>query len=188
MQKFKQLLFLLTSKEKRHAAYLLVMILIMALLDMIGVASIVPFMAVLTNPSVIETNSIFNFLYRISNAIGIDDNQEFLFALGTLMFVILIFSLIFKAITNYILIRFVQMRAYSVSKRLVEGYLNQPYIWFLNRHSADLGKTILSEVGHVIGGALAPCLDLIAKSMLAIAIVSLLIFVDPQLALQLALY
>ena len=49
MQKFKQLLFLLTSKEKRHAV-LLVMILIMALLDMIGVASIVPFMAVLTNP------------------------------------------------------------------------------------------------------------------------------------------
>ena len=99
------------------------------------------------------------------------------------MFVLLIFSLIFKAITNYILIRFVQMRAYSVSKRLVEGYLNQPYIWFLNRHSADLGKTILSEVGHVIGSALAPSLDLIAKSMIAIAIVSLLIFVDPQLAL-----
>ena len=48
------------------------------------------------------------------------------------------------------------MRLYSVSKRLVEGYLNQPYIWFLNRHSADLGKTILSEVGQVIGIALAP--------------------------------
>ena len=139
------------------------MILIMALLDMIGVASIVPFMAVLTNPDVIETNSIFNFLYSISNLIGVDNDQEFLFTLGTLMFVLLVVSLIFKAITNYILIRFVQMRAYSVSKRLVEGYLNQPYIWFLNRHSADLGKTILSEVGHVIGGALAPSLDLVGK-------------------------
>ena len=182
MQKFKQLLFLLTSKEKKHAVFLLVMILIMALLDMIGVASIVPFMAVLTNPDVIETNSIFNFLYSISNLIGVDNDQEFLFTLGTLMFVLLVVSLIFKAITNYTLIRFVQMRLFSVSKRLVEGYLNQPYTWFLNRHSADLGKTILSEVSQVIGGALAPCLDLIAKSMMAIAIVALLIFVDPQLA------
>jgi hypothetical protein len=39
------------------------------------------------------------------------------------------------------------MRQYSIGKRLVEGYLNQPYSWFLSRHSADLGKTILSEVG-----------------------------------------
>ena len=38
------------------------------------------------------------------------------------------------------------MREYSIGKRLVEGYLHQPYSWFLSRHSADLGKTILSEV------------------------------------------
>ena len=33
------------------------MIIIMALIDMIGVASILPFMAVLANPDVIETNN-----------------------------------------------------------------------------------------------------------------------------------
>ena len=32
------------------------------------------------------------------------------------------------------------MCEYNVSKRLVEGYLHQPYIWFLNRNSAELGK------------------------------------------------
>ena len=40
------------------------MIYIMALLDMIGVASILPFIAVLTNPSLIETNY---FKYNVSN-------------------------------------------------------------------------------------------------------------------------
>ena len=34
-------------------------------------------------------------------------------------------------------------------KRLIEGYLKQPYVWFLNS-SADLGKTVLSEVNNVI--------------------------------------
>ena len=33
----------------------------------------------------------------------------------------------------------------------MKGYLHQPYSSFLNRHSADLGKFILSEVGEVIG-------------------------------------
>ena len=46
----------------------------------------------------------------------------------------------------YVQPRFALMREYSIGKRLVEGYLHQPYSWFLNRHSADLGKTILSEV------------------------------------------
>ena len=46
----------------------------------------------------------------------------------------------FKAITTYVQVRFVQMRQYSVGKRLIEGYLYQPYSWFLNHHSSDLGK------------------------------------------------
>ena len=73
------------------------------------------------------------------------------------------------------------MRQYSLSKRLVEGYLNQPYSWFLNRHSADLGKTILSEAGEVVGIGMAPLIELIAKSMVTIALLTLLILVDPKL-------
>ena len=36
-----------------------------------------------------------------------------------------------------------------MSKRLVEKYLHQPYEWFLNNHTAELGKTILSEISNV---------------------------------------
>ena len=39
---------------------LLCMILIMAFLEMLGVASIMPFMAVLTSPDLIQTNPILN--------------------------------------------------------------------------------------------------------------------------------
>ena len=57
----KKLLFFLSPREQKHIPLLLFMILIMALLDMIGVASILPFMAVLTNPTIIETNFVLNF-------------------------------------------------------------------------------------------------------------------------------
>ena len=62
MQTFKKLLFLLTPHERKRAGLLLIMLLIMSLLDMTGVASILPFMAVLTNPNLIETNSILNYI------------------------------------------------------------------------------------------------------------------------------
>ena len=43
----KKLLFLLSSPERKHAVALMGMILVMAFLDMRGVASILPFMAAL---------------------------------------------------------------------------------------------------------------------------------------------
>ena len=183
MQTIKKFLFLLSPDERKKAYFLLVMVFIMALLDMLGVASILPFMAVLTNPKLIETNSFLNTMFEISGSFGVENHKEFLFALGILVFVILVVSLVFKALTSYLQIRFVLMREYSIGKRLVEGYLHQPYSWFLNRNSADLGKNVLSEVSHVIATSLRPLIDIIAKGLLTFALITLLIVADPKLAL-----
>ena len=78
MDTIKKLSFLLTPIERRNALLLLLMFVIMALIDMIGVASILPFMAVLTNPSLIETNMILNYMYQVSNIFGVENDQEFL--------------------------------------------------------------------------------------------------------------
>ena len=182
MQTFKKLLFLLSPDERKNAGFLLIMIMMMALLDVIGVASILPFMAVLTNPSIIETNLILNTMFQFSKIFGVENSQQFIFALGILVFLLLVFSLTFKALTTYAQMRFVLMREYSIGRRLIKGYLYQPYSWFLGRHSADLGKTILSEVGQVIGLGLGQMMELIAKGVVAIAIITLLIIVDPKLA------
>ena len=183
MKTLKKLIYLLSPQERKSAGLLLVMILLMAFLDMIGVASILPFMAVLTNPDIIETNVILNNMFQIAGRFGVETNQQFLFALGILVFMLLIISLIFKALMIYLQIRFTIMREHSIGKRLVEGYLHQPYSWFLNRHSADLGKNILSEVTSVISNGISPMLSLIAHGAVALALVTLLIITDPKLAL-----
>ncbi len=175
MQTIQKLLFLLTPRERKRSLLLLLMILIMSLLDMAGVASILPFMAVLTNPEMIETNDILTKMFELSKIFGIENNLQFLFALGLTVFILLIFSLSFKALTNYALIRFVQMREYTIGKRLIEGYLHQPYSWFLSRHSADLGKIILSEVQQLVSDGIRPLMELIAKGMVAFTLIILLI-------------
>jgi ATP-binding cassette, subfamily B, bacterial PglK len=183
----KKLLPLLTPPERKRAGVLMGMILVMAFLDMLGVASILPFMAVLANPELLQTNAVLNTAFTISRHIGIYTPEQFLFALGVLVFVLLVTSLAFKALTTYAQTRFALMREYSIGKRLVEGYLHQPYSWFLNRHSADLGKTILSEVGTVIGNGMIPLMTLMAQSTVALTLLILLIIVDPLLALSVGL-
>jgi len=183
MKTLHKFLSLLTPHEIKRAGLLFIMILLMALLDMIGVASILPFITVLVNPDIIETNIILNKMFYASSIFGVENNQQFLFALGVFMFLLLTITLGFKALTTYAQVRFVQMRQYSIGRRLVEGYLHQPYSWFLNHHSADIGKTILSEVAQVVASGIHPLIDLIARGMVVIAIVTLLVLTDPKLAL-----
>jgi len=182
MQIFKKLLYFLTPHERKRAGLLLIMILIMALLDTIGVASILPLIAVLANPSVIETNIFLNKMFQASAVFGVESIQHFLFFLGAFVFVILISSISFKALTTYAQKRFTDMRQFTVGKRLIEAYLEQPYSWFLNHNSADLGKTILSEVEQVIAGGIGPFLELIARSLIVFLLITLLIIIDPKLA------
>ena len=187
MKTFKKLLFLLTPHERKRAGLLLIMIVIMAFLDMIGVASILPFMAVLTNPDLIETNNILNIIFQASSIFGVENDQQFLFILGFFVFVFLITSLIFKALTNSVQVRLAQRFEYNIGKRLIEGYLHQSYSWFLNRHTADLGKTILSESGQVVANGISPLMELISKLIVTITLISLLVIVDPKLTLIIGL-
>jgi ABC-type bacteriocin/lantibiotic exporter with double-glycine peptidase domain len=183
MQIIKKIFYLLTPREKKLAGLLLVMMLIMTLLDMIGVASIFPFILILTNSDITETNIIFVKIFEVSKIFGIENSQQFSFFIGILFFLLLFSSIIFKAITTYVQIRFIRMREHSIGKRLVQGYLNQPYSWFLNRNSADFGKTVLSEVSKLTEDGITPLMELISKGMGAIALIILLILADPKLAL-----
>ena len=90
MQNIKKLLYLFSGDELKRALLLLIMTLIMAIIDMIGVASILPFIAVLTNSEIIETNKFLNLIYNYSNIFGIETEQQFLFFLGICVFLILI--------------------------------------------------------------------------------------------------
>ena len=171
---------LLTPDEIRRAYFLLGMIVIMAFLEVIGIASIMPFMGVLVNPEVIETNRWLNTLYV---TLDFASPERFLFFLGVVVFVLLVISISFKAVTTWAIRHFASMRNFSIAQRLVTGYASQPYDWFLNRNSADLGKAALSEVQFVVEKAIMPMMRILAHGAVVVAILLLLIVVDPILAL-----
>ncbi len=181
MNSIKKIIQLLSKREQRQAILLLIMIVVMAFLDVAGVASILPFMAVLVNPELVHTNVVLNELYLFFNFSTV---ENYLFFLGFVVFVMLLLSLAFKAITNYVQLRFVLMREYSIGRNLVEGYLNQSYVWFLNKNSAHLAKMVLSEVAVVLGGVLMSMMNLAAHGLTTVAILTLLFVVDYQLALM----
>ena len=187
MRNINKLLYLLPSKEKKKVIVLLVMVLIMAFLDMLGVASILPFMTVLTNPDMIETNFILNQSFKSVTILGIETKEQFLFFLGIVVIAILVISLIFKAITLYFQAHLVAMSKHKISRRLIKHYIHQPFSWVLNRNSAELGKTILSEVAVVISKGLQPALNLVTQGVLVIVLITMLTVVNAKLAFSIGL-
>lgn len=183
MTTIKKILFLLSDQEKKKLIFLLIMILVMSLLDILGIVSILPFVAVLSNPQLIETNQALSIIYNYGK---FKNTQDFFFIIGLFVFIILCISLFFKTITTYLQLRFGLMREFTIGRRLLEGYLNQPYSWFLNQHSSDIGKNILSEVNKVISGCVLPMIELITQSTIAIVLIIFLLFIDPILSLSIA--
>ena len=183
MKTLKKILNLLTADEKTQVFFLFFLILLMATLDTLGIASILPFVAVLSNPNLIETNAILNNFFQISGSYGVTSVNQFLFLLGVISFLFLILSIAVKIVTTYLQTRFCYMREYSISKRLIEGYLHQPYTWFLKKNSSELAKNILAEVNRVINYAAIPMMNFVAQSAVTIAIIILLLILEPFLTL-----
>ncbi len=183
MNIIKKFSFLLSVKEQKRAVLIFCAVIILSMIELAGLASILPFMAILTDPEVLENNAKLNKVFQTSKIFGVENKDQFLFFSGLIVFLLLIISLAMKSFVTYLQINFSSGARYNIEKRIITGYLNQSYSWFLDRHSADLGKNILSEVTMVVQNGIRPMIDLIAKSVVAIAVIFLLIAVDPKLAL-----
>lgn len=183
MKQFKSIFSLLNSEEKLKCALLMVLIVMMAIIDMIGIGSIMPFVAIIANPELINEYTLFVNAYDAYSNIIVDGSKEgFVFLFGFAVFCIFLFSLLFKAFATAAYVRFSMLREYSIQKRLVHAYLGQDYQWFLQRHTSDLGKNLLSEVSQVVHLALVPAMNIIANTAVVVSLLLLLLFVDFQVA------
>ena len=184
MNKFKKIFELLNQRDQRFFFFLVILFIFMAFIEVLGVASIMPFIAILSNPQLIETNSFLNFIYEKSNIIGVTNQYQFQYLAGFITFFLLTLSLTVRALTNYVQVRFSLMQEYEIGKTLFESYLFQPYVWFLNHNSGDLGKNILSEVKRVMEYSIIPLISLLAQGAVTFFLILLLIIIDPILAMS----
>lgn len=181
---YSKLFSLLDHRDRRRATLVLLLMLATAASEVVGVASIMPFIAVLADSSVVDSNKYLSAIFRAS---GISTKQDFLFALGISFFVLLVGSLILRGLSSWAQFRFSFNRTVSWSSRLIDIYLRQPYEWFLSKHSSDLATSILSEVDSVVTGALIPAMTVIAQTLIALLLLVLLLAVDPVLAISVAI-
>jgi len=171
---------ILDRREQGRALLLVAMIIVTGFVESVRVASIVPFVAVIGDASVVETNPYLATAYQW---LGLKSINAFLIVLGLLVFAIVLGSQALMALTEWATIHFASMRNYRLSRDLFKLFINRPYEWFVGVHSADLGKVVLSEVDQVVSGSLIPYMSLITGSVTVAFMVIILLITDPLLAI-----
>lgn len=171
----KKTLSLLIGKEKYQLVALLSLFTLVAIFDVVGVASILPLFSILTNKDVIFENEFLSNVYEV---LHFESETGFLIFITMSTLAVLVVSLIGKSTSFYAQYKYSMLLEYRLSRTLFDNYLSRDYEWHITRNSSDLSKKILSEVAIVIAENVLPWLTLISNSLICLGLLLLLLYVD----------
>ena len=143
-------------------------------LEVVGIGMIMPMIEILLRPEMVDENSIW---YDILLSFGEKSN----FTLIGLCLVVCLF--IFKNLYLAFQVHFHSKFTFDVqvetSSFLFENYLSKPYEFFLVTNSSELLRNTVAEVNSFVGYVMQPLLIIISECMVLLAVVFLLLFVEP---------
>ncbi len=153
--------------------------LLLALFETLGVASVIPFLAVLADPEVVERN---RWLVELRARLGSPALPVFLLGLGVASALVLTVGSALRIAIRQVAVGFVSRQRHDLSVRLFASYLGRPYTWHLNRNGADLAKGVLTESHEVASGLLRPLIELIVGGAVILLLVTFMVLLDPRVA------
>jgi ATP-binding cassette, subfamily B, bacterial PglK len=174
---------MLSPGEKRRMARLLALIVATGLVDALGLASVLPFLAVLAKPEVIHTNGTLRSLY---GGLGFAQTGHFLLFLGALTFGALILTNTLNAWMVWRSTKFSMNVGHGLSMRMLAFYLRQPYVFYLNENSSKILVDVAGRVFDLVHGVLMPSLQIASRAVLAGFVFVLVFLVNPLLSLGVA--
>jgi len=183
MSLYNRIKTLILYSRTRGIVLLFFGILLKSTVEVIGVASITPFVSVMVNPAIVHTNVYLNSIYQYFE---FKNTTSFLNYLGFLTLVLLLLTNILSATMEWMIIRFSKVMEYRLSTQLMTKYLSNTYAFFLENNSSKFGKNIISEVQRCIDGVIFPLMVAISRTMTVLFIVSLLIVVEPYAAISMS--
>jgi ABC-type multidrug transport system fused ATPase/permease subunit len=100
---------------------------------------------------------------------------------GAAVFVAVFFIIraLYLLAMNYVQKRIIANAGAVLASDLLDGYLEQPYLFHTRRSSAELMRNTNKGVQELLGGLLLPSLDIVTKVLLSVTLIVTLILLSP---------
>jgi ABC-type bacteriocin/lantibiotic exporter with double-glycine peptidase domain len=177
---FKKITVLLSFQERRRLVALGCLITVAAFFEALGVASILPYMSLLTVPDSDVSRKVFLYVAQYANT---DSRQQVIALVGVAVLIGVVGGTALSGLATWLALRFAMYRIHSMSLRVLDSYLGRDYEFFIQRHSSGLLRNLLSEVQNVVGGVLTPLIQMSTRVVVAMLLGMLLIAVNMKVAL-----
>lgn len=170
----------LTPIQRRQLYVLQILVVLMALCEIAGAASIGAFMAVISDATLIQRNEFLSQVYALS---GAKDFLEFTVSAGMVVAFILISVASVSIIATRSLTFYGIKIGTEIGGQLYRYYMHQPWLFHASGSSAQLTKQIATEADRVSGVIITPLMQLNAKLALAMFMSLAIVIFNPTIAI-----
>jgi ABC-type multidrug transport system fused ATPase/permease subunit len=177
---FKQLYQILPVSVRKGLIGVIAVSLCSAILETISVASILPFMAIVMDPTIITR---YPWVEQLVGALGIDSPQSAVVAAGALTICVLSLGNSISAANLWTQTSYIARARRLLSCELFAGFMRMPYSFHLARDTASLSRVLGSDVESALGGFLASLLGVVSKGLSGTILIGFIVIIDPIVAL-----
>ena len=140
--------------------------LIAGIFEILGIASIIPFINIISDPDYVISNS---YMLEITMYLDLDPRES-----KVLVGISVLFIFIFINLFNIFALRrtlyFTARVEHNVASSALNYYLNRPYGSFINASPGTITKHVLDDASSLGSGIIYPFIQIISKSTIIIFI------------------
>ena len=183
MKLFLKIFSIFTPKELRYCAFLVVVMMVGAVLEAVGIGAILPLISLMGQSDFLAQHAeIADYAAKV----GITTHTELIIGLSLLLILLYILKNLYLAWQMRLQIKFSISNQIEFSKELMANYLAKPYLFHLNHNTAVLLRNVNGGGVVIFSNILIPAFQLLTELVTALTIWGMLVFADPFTAIVVA--
>ena len=165
--------------RRKQVFYLLLISLISGITEMLSIASILPFLEIMSNPTTQLNNNFINLVFEILEI----KNQEIIVIIITISFILIVlFSTIIRLFTLWFNAFLTARIGNDISTDSYRKILYQSYFYHIDNNTSNIISTITTQIDHTVA-SVGLALKFLTNSIIVFCIAIGLIIIDWQLAI-----
>jgi ATP-binding cassette, subfamily B, bacterial PglK len=170
----------ISSKRKIQFLFLLILTIIVAFAEVVSIGSIIPFIGALTNPDYIYNHEMAQPFFL---GLGLNDSSQILLPLTVIFVFLVVAATLLRVLLTLLSVKISFGTGIDLSIDIYYKTLYQPYLTHVGRNSSDVINTITVKVSEVIFYIIMPLVNFISSAIVAIFILTIIIYFTPNSAL-----
>jgi ABC-type multidrug transport system fused ATPase/permease subunit len=175
----RELLTHLARRRRLQGVAVLLLMLAGAFAELLTIGAVLPFLALVADP---EASTRFPLLADLLELLGAEGRREAIIAIAALFCAIAVGAAVVRIVLTWASKKYVLRIGHDLSVSLYKRLLYQPYS-FHTLHNSSTTLSGLIRVQNVVNQVLMPLVNMLTATIIAIFILTTLVFIDATVAL-----